>query len=254
LEALWWLARLEVAGVEPLGLALGFGRSAAYSHLARLADAGLIVRAFDRDGSVVAITAAGRRAVGADRGDVRAGATHGSGLRHARAVSWVAALLTVRGRMWVSERELRGDPDWQVPVVWAAGRGGHRPDLGVVMGRARVAVEVELSHKSPRRLQAILAGHEEAIASGRIAGGLIYVSDRPDVLESVGRAARRVALPERRFRMRPLGEVQAEVRRLTCERAERGRLTVTVPSASVRVSRPEFDGDRILWFLETHSL
>ena len=74
-EALRWLARLEVAGVEPLGQALGFGRRATYSHVARLAGAGLVVRAFDRGGSVVAITAAGRRAIGADRGDVRAGAT-----------------------------------------------------------------------------------------------------------------------------------------------------------------------------------
>src|SRR3954447_13147922 len=165
LEALAWLARLEVAGLEPLGLAMGWGRRAVYSHVARLMRTGLVVRAFDRDGSVVAITAAGRRAIGADKGDVRAGATHGSGLRHARAVSWVAALLTVRERSWVSERELRDDPDWQVPVVWAANRGRHRPDLGVVMGQARVAVEVELSLKSPRRLEAILAGHEEAIAS-----------------------------------------------------------------------------------------
>ena len=141
LEALRWLERLEVAGVEPLGHALGFGWRATYSHIARLAEAGLVVRASDRGGSVVAITAAGRREIGADRGDVRAGATHGSGLRHARAVSWVAALLTLREREWISERELRGIEDWQVPVVWAASRGRHRPDLGVVMRGARVAVE-----------------------------------------------------------------------------------------------------------------
>lgn len=218
MDALRWLARLEVAGIEPLGLALGFGRRATYSHLERLGAAGLLVRAFDRDGSVVAITAAGRRAVHADNGDVRAGATHGSGLRHARAVSWVAALLTLRERQWVSDRELRDREEWQIPVVWAASRGRHRPDIGVVMRGSRVAVEVELSHKSPRRLRAILAGHEEAIASGRIAGGLIYVSDRPDVLEAVGRCARGVALPERRFRTRSLASVQAEVRRLTRER------------------------------------
>ena len=139
-------------------MALGFGRRATYSHVARLAGAGLVVRGYDRDGSVVAITAAGRRAVGADKGDVRSGATHGSGLRHARAVSWVAALLTLRERAWVSEHELRRDEEWQVPVVWASSRGRHRPDLGIVVREARVAVEVELSHKSPRRLRAILAG------------------------------------------------------------------------------------------------
>lgn len=218
LQALGWLARVEVAGIEPLGLALGFGHRSTYSHVARLRRAGLLARAFDADGSVVAITAAGRRAVGADRGDVRSGATHGSGLRHARAVSWVAALLTLRGREWLSERELRGQEGWEIPVVWAASRGRHRPDLGVVMpGQARVAVEVELSLKSPRRLAAIFAGHEQAIASGQLAGGLIYVCDREDVLAAVRRAAGRVGLPESRFRTRSLVDVQAEVRRLTSE-------------------------------------
>src|SRR3954451_24309685 len=133
LEALAWLARLEVAGIEPLGLAMGFGRRATYSHVARLIGAGLAVRGYDAGGSVVAITAAGRRAVGADRGDVRAGATHGSGLRHARAVSWVAALLTLRDREWVSDLEARRQPEWLVPVVWTGRRAGHRPDLGIVM-------------------------------------------------------------------------------------------------------------------------
>src|SRR3954452_18053079 len=140
---------------------MGWRRRAVYSHVARLMRAGLVVRAFDVGGSVVAITAAGRREAAADRGDVRAGATHGSGLRHARAVSWVAALLTLREREWVSERELRGAPGWEVPVVWAASRGRLLPDVGVVMRGVRVAVEVELSHKSPRRLAAIFAGYEQ---------------------------------------------------------------------------------------------
>src|SRR3954447_11588097 len=157
-EALQWLSRVDVAGIEPLALAMGFGPSVMYSHVARLAAAGLVVRVFDPGGSMVAITAAGRRAIRADRGDVRAGATHGSGLRHARAVSWVAALLTIREGQWLSERELCGQEPWQVPVIWANARGAHRPDVGVVMGRARVAIEVELSQKSPRRLAAILAG------------------------------------------------------------------------------------------------
>src|SRR3954470_14966023 len=218
LEALRWLARLEVAGIEPLGLALGLGWRVTYSHVERLAAAGLAVRGYDAGGSVVAITAAGRREVGADKGDVRSGATHGSGLRHARAVSWVAALLTLRERAWLSELELRRDDGWLVPVVWASSRGRHRPDLGIVVRDARVAVEVELSHKSPRRLRAILAGYEEAIAAGPIAGGLIYISDRADVLDAVARAARRAGVPERRVRTRPLADVQAEVRALTRQR------------------------------------
>src|SRR3954470_15235799 len=219
LEALRWVARLEVAGLEPLGLALGIGWRVTYSHVERLAAAGLVVRGYDVGGSVVAITAAGRREVRADRGDVRAGAIHGSGLRHARAVSWVAALLTLRGREWVSDLEARRRPEWLGPVVWTGRRAGHRPDLGIVLGGRRVAVEVELSLKAPRRLEAILRGYDEALASGALAGGLIYVSDRPDVLAAVRRAAARVGLPDSRFRLRGLEEIQTEVRRLADERS-----------------------------------
>src|SRR4051794_32699515 len=218
LEALRWLARLEVAGLEPLGLALGLGWRVTYSHVERLAAAGLVGRGYDAGGSGGAVTPAGGREVGADHGDVRAGATHGSGLRHARAVSWVAALLTLREREWVSDLEARRQPEWLVPVVWTGRRAGHRPDLGIVMRERRVAVEVELSLKAPRRLEAILRGYDEALASGALAGGLIYVSDRPDVLAAVRRAAARVGLPDARFRLRPLEEVQAEVRRLAHER------------------------------------
>ena len=63
------------------------------------------MRAYDPGGSVVAITAAGRRAIDEPRAQVRVGATHGLGLEHARAVSWAAALLTIRDREWVSARE-----------------------------------------------------------------------------------------------------------------------------------------------------
>src|SRR3954451_20652168 len=115
-EPLQWLSRVDVAGIEPLALAMGFGQSVMYSHVARLAAAGLVIRVFDPGGSVVAITAEGRHAIRADRGDVRAGALHASGLRHARGVSWVAALLTIRERQWISDRELCSQEQWQVPV------------------------------------------------------------------------------------------------------------------------------------------
>jgi hypothetical protein len=222
LEGLRWLERLDVVGIEPFGLAMGFARSTTYSHVDRLAREGLVVRAFDRGGSVVAITAAGRRAVAGDRGDVRVGATHGSGLRHARAVSWVAALATLRGRTWISDREARDREEWLIPVIWSQHRGRHRPDLGIEVDGVRVAVEVELSHKSPRRLDAILAGHESAISSGRMGGGLIYVSDRPDVLAAVERAARRIGMPPERFRTRPLADVRGEVLRRAALSNERG--------------------------------
>jgi hypothetical protein len=84
-------------------------------------------------------------------------------------VSWIAALLTPRDRVWVSEREMRIRPEWVVRVLWAAHRGAHRPSLGIVMrGGAMVTVEVEHSYKSPRRFDAIMAGYELSIARGII--------------------------------------------------------------------------------------
>jgi hypothetical protein len=220
LDGLRWLARVDVAGLEPWGLAMGFGWRATYSHAERLQAAGLAVRLYDREGSVVAITAAGRRLVRADGGEPRLGATRGLGLRHARAVSWVAALLTVRGRTWVSDRELRDRADWRVPVFWPNSHGTHRPDAGAEVAGRRVAVEVELSHKAPRRLRAILAGYEALIADGALDGGLLYVSDRPDVLRAVTRACARIGIPPTAFKARTLEHVQSELRRAARPRGD----------------------------------
>src|SRR5215218_2031452 len=168
MEALAWLARMDVSGLEPLACALGFGWRATYSHVERLAAAGLVERVYDRGGSVVAITRRGRLAVGTDLGDVRSGAISGAGIAHSRAMSWVAALLTLRGRRWIGERDLRRDARWRVPVIWArGGLGSHRPDLVSMVDDRRVAIEVELSPKAPRRLRAILAGYDDAIQRGQ---------------------------------------------------------------------------------------
>jgi hypothetical protein len=79
MEALAWLARADVSDLEPLGCALGCGWRTTYSHGERLAGAGLVERIYDRDGSVVAITRRGLRVVDAGQGEVRTGATSGSG-------------------------------------------------------------------------------------------------------------------------------------------------------------------------------
>jgi hypothetical protein len=114
--------------------------------------------------------------------------------RHARAVSWVTALLTLRDRTCVSDYEARGMPEWQIPVIWTHHHAIHRPDIGATIAGAKVAVEVELSHKAPRRLRAILAGYEHAISHGRLSGGVLYVSDpslRPRGCRTCRRSHRR---------------------------------------------------------------
>lgn len=226
-EALEWVARLDVAGVEPLGLALGMSRPVVYSHVARLAGAGWVELVSDRDGSVVAITREGRRAAGRAESGARPGQLSVVGRAHARAVSWVAALQTIRGRSWVSDREARERADWLVPVIWAGSRGTHRPDLGGEVAGRRIAVEVELTHKAPRRLRAIMAGYEHAMSSGALDGGLIYVSDRAEVLAAARRAADAAGVPTDRFRLRLLADVEADVRR---DAVARARLEVPLGS------------------------
>lgn len=212
-EALEWVARLDVAGLEAVGQALGMSRPVLYSHASRAASVGWLTRLYDRDGSVVAVTREGRRRTGQAGAGARAGQLALTGRAHLRAVSWMAALQTIRGREWFSERELRDRPEWLVPVLWTGGEQGlHRPDLGAIVNGHRMALEIELSHKAPRRLRAIMAGYEHAISTGQFAGGVIYVSDRPDVLAAAGRAASAAGVPRDRFAVRALDDLYATVR------------------------------------------
>lgn len=188
LEALTWLERVDVAGLEPWGRALGFGWRVAYSHAERLASAGLAERVYDRRGSVLAITRAGRRLLAAPPGDLRIGATYGFGISHARAVSWVAALMTLRGRGWLGERALRRDERWRIPVIWPHSHGTHRPDLVARIRGADVAVEIELAPKASRRLRAIMAGYEHAIGQ-QLIGRVLYLCASEEIRAGVRRAA-----------------------------------------------------------------
>jgi hypothetical protein len=131
----------------------------------RLAGAGLVEPIYDRDGSVVAITRHGRRVLGAALGDVPIGVTRTAELAHTRAISWVAAYLTLRGRGWLGERALRREERWRVPVIWPASRSSHRPDLVVLREDGPLAIEVELTLKTPRRLRANLHGYKDAGAA-----------------------------------------------------------------------------------------
>lgn len=215
MELLRWVERLEVTGLEPLALAHRLGLRAVHSHVQRLAAAGLVERIYDRNGSVVAITRAGRSAVRPELHDPRAAAASLAGgalTSHARATSWTAARATLRGMRWVSDREMRSRPAWQVPVIWRQ-PGRHRPDLGVVVNGARVAVEVELTAKAARRLHAILAGYQQQFVTGRIAG-VLYVVDHAAVSGAVERTASAVGMDRRRLRLLELETLLSETRAL----------------------------------------
>jgi hypothetical protein len=218
IEALSWLAKVDASGIEPLGLALGMRTSTTYSHLQRLAASGYVARVDGGESGAVVMTRDGWRRLGRAVNDVPRGMTYGLGLRHACAVSWVAALLSLRDRTWIAEREMRRQQVWQVPVLWTGSRGTHRPDLGMERDGRRMAIEVELSPKAPRRLRAILAGYEHAIATGGLAR-VMYILDGPEVERAVARAARQVGLPPGALETRPLKSVRADARRVAEEQS-----------------------------------
>lgn len=197
MELLSWIERLDVVGFEPLMLAHRLSARATYSHLERLEGAGLVERTYDRHGSVVAITGRGRRTSRPELSGARPASpalSRGMLLAHARAVSWIAARLTLRPSPWVTEREMRSLNDWQIEVYLTQGRGRHRPDLGYLDTRGPVAVEVELTAKSARRLKSILEGYEHAIETRQLRA-VAYVTDHAGVRRAVERAAESFTSP-----------------------------------------------------------
>lgn len=215
LELLRWIERLDVVGLEPLGLAHRLSMRTTYSHVERLVAAGLVERLSERNGTLVAITGPGRREVRpelVDRRAPRRSLSSGILVNHALATSWLAARTTLRGLSWVSDREMRTMSGWQVPVLMLHRRGSHRPDLGV--GEAtRIAIEIELTAKAADRLRAIFWAYEHQIALRHLAG-VIYVVDHPAVRRSVLRAARTVGLSKEQFRILELEDVYETTRRL----------------------------------------
>lgn len=192
-----WLAKLGIAGIEPMGLALGLSRSVMYSHVARLETAGLVSRvaAGDGQGGVVVLTRAGARtaeAFGFQR-IVAPTAIEASSARHGRAVSWVAASAQRRGLEWLGPAGLRAEPHWRVARDDGA---KHAPDLGILNGSARMAVEVELHRKAPARVRTILRGYTRLIDRGQLTA-VMYVIGRPEVEALVKREAAAVGLGTR---------------------------------------------------------
>jgi hypothetical protein len=168
-----WLARIGAASAEHVMGRFGMGRSWAYARLSRLVRDGLLEHKrllYGRPGLYVA-TAEGLRWTRCERlGAYRLGP---GGFQHAWEVATVAVALH-RGLLgWelIAEREIRVLENDHAALVASASLGElpggrpalHRPDLALIAPHGRrLAVEVELSIKAPRRLQAICRGYARA--------------------------------------------------------------------------------------------
>ena len=178
LAGLAWLARVGPASGEAWGCAMGWGRSAVFSHAKRLEREGWLERypTLRGHGSLLVATSTGVRMTGVAVSPARPPAP--TWWAHLHACSWVAAWLTVRGRVMQGCREVDEDPSWRGNIRWHDGKGahrsGHRPDLAVILDGVRFGVEVELARKSVERLTAIVGLHARWRAAGQ-AGGVIYV-------------------------------------------------------------------------------
>jgi hypothetical protein len=178
LEGLVWLARVGPASVEAWACAMGWGRSVAFSHAQRLEREGWLVRypMMRGRGSLLVATSLGVRMAGVAVSPARSPVP--MWWAHLRACGWVAAWLTVRGRVMQGCREVEGDASWRGDLRWhdskGAHRSGHRPCLAVILEGVRFGVEVELARKSVERLTAIVGLHARWRAAGQ-SGGVIYV-------------------------------------------------------------------------------
>ena len=195
LAGLRWLASVGPAPLDAWGTAMGWATSTAFSHAARLVDAGLAAYCPMRrgGGSLYYATRAGVR----DSGLIAAattGAPAPATWAHWSACAWTAAWLTSRERQVMGSRELQVDERWHGELEWLEHDGprrrGHHPDLATALapGGRWLPIEVELASKSVGRLRSILSLHADWIAAGKT-DAVIYVCGSEAVAERVGKRA-----------------------------------------------------------------
>jgi hypothetical protein len=202
-EIVGWLGRIGAASAEHVMARFAMGRSWAYSRLGRLVRDGLLEHKrllYGKPGLYVA-TAEGLRWTFNERlGAYRLGP---GGFQHAWELAEAAVALhnALPDHEQLSDREIRvGENDGPELIASAnlgelpGGRPAlHRPDLALIGPDARVlAVEVELSIKAPRRLQAICRGYARARHVGHV-----YYLATPPAQRAVSRAVGEVRAQDR---------------------------------------------------------
>jgi hypothetical protein len=198
-----WLGRIGAASAEHVMVRFGMGRSWAYARLSRLVRDGLLEQKqllYRRPGLYVA-TAEGLRWTCNERlGACRFGP---GGFQHAWELA--AAAVALHGALpdykQLSDREIRVGESERPELIASASLGElpggrpalHRPDLALISLDDRVlAIEVELSIKAPRRLQAIC----RAYARARHVDHVFYLATSP-TQRAVSRAVAEVRAADR---------------------------------------------------------
>ncbi len=227
LEGLKWLGMVGPASLDAWGVAMGWGRTATYSHGLRLRRAGLVewCPRSRGEGALVYASRAGVRACGVSAAVV-ARAPMVVSWRHCDASAWTAAWLTARGRGMVGPREMLLRREWRGELYWhergESRRRGHRPDLAGRLPDGRLLpIEVELTGKSAARLNAVLQLHAGWVAAGR-SPAVMYVCANEQLAERVRTAghAAGLSIEQGTLRVELLGKIQQEA--IDAARDERG--------------------------------
>jgi hypothetical protein len=172
-ELLLYIACQGVVAIDHVMSWLVVGRTAAYRRVAHCVDAGLIERLelLRTEPSLLRVTRKGLRYLGLDALPV-AEVTPATAPHWLRCASVARHLYETEFRcheIW-SERDIRlaesraGELIASAKIGELPGGGPrlHRPDLAIVTTGEVTAIEVELSLKTPRRLEAILRGWRRA--------------------------------------------------------------------------------------------
>lgn len=166
-EIVSWIGRLGAAGAEDVMVRFGLGRTAGYRRLAAAVDGGLLeqVRLLHGEPGLYVATRRGLRWAGLEQlGPCRVSVAE---FAHWQACGRLAAALGASGQPVWSERELRAAERETGRLIASVQIGQserlHRPDLVLWNDAGEAcAVEVELSVKSSRRLEAICRGWARA--------------------------------------------------------------------------------------------
>lgn len=195
LEVLEFVARFRVLPRRAVAIWAGTARAVTAARERRLREAGLIevMPGFGDSGRIVVCKRAGLRA--ACREELPTPSPSPASLIHSAASAHVAARLERQGHRVLSEREIAAIERAEGKRIYSAERRErfHRPDL-VLLDDPPVAIEVELTAKSPRRLQGILRAWRLTLARDQFS--LIRYLCSPRACGAVERAADRISLDE----------------------------------------------------------
>jgi hypothetical protein len=219
MQGLAWLARVGPSSGLVWSVAMGWAPATMRSHSVRLKRAGLICEAARLHGSggpLLYATALGVQSSGVQAVALRKPPSPVA-VAHHEACAQTAAYLTRRGREMIAPRELLLDGRWVGELEWREHgelrRRRHRPDLIATVTDGRVlAIEVELTSKSPARLQAVLGMYGGWLTERRI-DSLLYVVGGEREHRHVTRAARDAGLDHGgRFGVQPLEQIKTRLR------------------------------------------